>query len=127
MTGATMVHRTRKIECSGRGACDRRQFSPVRARSAHWRAHVTAPSYSLTPSSIYRTLSERATDALVPRWIFLRALGLIFFSAFYSLARQARGLIGEQGILPVGIYLQQLGEALHGATRYWYAPSLFWI
>jgi lipase maturation factor 1 len=88
---------------------------------------VTAAPYTLTRSSLFRTLSARATDVLVPRWIFLRALGLIFFSAFYSLARQAHGLIGEQGILPVGIYLQQLGEALHGAARFWYAPSLFWI
>jgi lipase maturation factor 1 len=71
-------------------------------------------------------LAARATDVLVPRWIFLRALGLIFFSAFYSLARQVLGLIGERGILPVGIYLQQISEALHGIKRFWYAPSIFW-
>ena len=32
------------------------------------------------------------------RWIFLRSLGLWFFSAFYSLAFQIKGLIGEKGI-----------------------------
>jgi len=31
---------------------------------------------------------------LWPRWIFLRALGLIFFSAFYSLAFQIKGSSG---------------------------------
>lgn len=36
------------------------------------------------------------------RWLFLRALGLIFFSAFYSLLFQIRGLIGPTGILPAG-------------------------
>ena len=40
------------------------------------------------------------SQRLVPRWIFLRALGLIYFSAFYSLVFQIRGLIGPNGILP---------------------------
>ncbi len=35
-----------------------------------------------------------------PRWIFLRALGAIFFSAFYSLWFQIHGLIGPNGISP---------------------------
>jgi hypothetical protein len=39
---------------------------------------------------------------LWPRWIWLRALGLIFLSAFYSLAFQIDGLIGPRGILPAG-------------------------
>ena len=42
---------------------------------------------------------------LWPRWIWLRALGLIFLSAFYSLAFQITGLIGPRGILPAGEYL----------------------
>ncbi|MDQ6830384.1 MAG: lipase maturation factor family protein [Gemmatimonadota bacterium] len=72
-------------------------------------------------------MAARATGAVTPRWIFLRSLGLIFFSAFYSLARQAHGLIGGQGVLPVGGYLQQVSEALPGATRFWYAPSILWL
>lgn len=36
---------------------------------------------------------------LWPRWLWLRALGLIFFSAFYSWFFQIRGLIGPEGIL----------------------------
>jgi lipase maturation factor 1 len=88
---------------------------------------VTSQPYDLNTSSLYRVIAARATDVLAPRWIFLRALGLIFLSAFYSLARQARGLIGEHGILPAGAYLQQVSEALPGVTRYWYAPSIFWI
>ena len=34
------------------------------------------------------------------RWLWLRALGLIFFSAFYSLLSQTHGLIGPNGLLP---------------------------
>src|SRR5215470_2597957 len=63
---------------------------------------------------------------LLPRWLFLRALGLIYFSAFYSLVFQIRGLLGPSGLLPAGVYLQKIAELL-GASRYWYAPTLFWI
>ena len=59
------------------------------------------------------------------RW-FLRALGLIFFSAFYSLWFQIHGLIGERGILPTGQYLQLVHRAL-GIEGYWFVPSLLWI
>ncbi len=37
-----------------------------------------------------------APPRLIPRWLFLRALGLIFFSAFYSLVFQVRGLVGPE-------------------------------
>ncbi|HWT80685.1 MAG TPA: lipase maturation factor family protein, partial [Candidatus Methylomirabilis sp.] len=60
-----------------------------------------------------------------PRWLFLRGLGLIFFSAFYSLVFQIRGLIGPEGILPAGEYLSSLGQRF-GAKAFWYAPSLLW-
>jgi lipase maturation factor len=63
---------------------------------------------------------------LVARWLFLRALGLIFFSAFYSLIFQIRGLIGPNGILPAHNYLPQVARAF-GASRFWFAPTLFWI
>ena len=36
-----------------------------------------------------------APGYLWPRWLFLRALGLIFLSAFYSFAFQIHGLIGD--------------------------------
>jgi lipase maturation factor 1 len=61
----------------------------------------------------------------VARWLFLRALGGIYFSAFFALLFQVRGLIGEQGILPAGPYL----EALRGMgwIRFWEAPTLLWF
>src|SRR3954467_13925819 len=64
---------------------------------------------------------------LWPRWLFLRALGLIFLSAFYSFAFQIHGLIGERGILPAGEYLTAVRGALGPVERVWYAPTLFWL
>jgi hypothetical protein len=67
-----------------------------------------------------------ASDRLIPRWIFLRALGLIYYSAFFSLIFQIKGLIGPSGVLPANEYLQALAERF-GHTGYWYAPTLLWF
>jgi len=63
---------------------------------------------------------------LWPRWIFLRALGAIYFSAFYSLASQDRGLIGPDGILPAGNYLDAVARALGPWQRLAFAPTVLW-
>ena len=70
---------------------------------------------------------DEAEGYLWPRWLFLRALGLIFFSAFYALAFQMHGLIGEQGILPAWRYLDRLSAVLGPLARVWFAPTLLWI
>jgi hypothetical protein len=67
-----------------------------------------------------------APNALLARWLFLRALGLIVFAAFYSLVFQIRGLIGPQGILPAADYLQLVARYASG-HRFWFAPTLLWI
>ena len=64
---------------------------------------------------------------LRPRWVFLRALGLVFLSAFYALAFQIRGLVGEHGILPAKDYLHELAVAIPGVRHLWYAPTVFWM
>ncbi|HUI74673.1 MAG TPA: lipase maturation factor family protein, partial [Candidatus Acidoferrum sp.] len=63
---------------------------------------------------------------MIPRWIFLRGLGVIYFSAFYSLAFQIRGLIAPDGLLPADLYLQHVAKLL-GHLRFWYAPTILWI
>ena len=60
------------------------------------------------------------------RWIWLRALGAMFFSAFYSLYFQIHGLIGPNGLLPASQYLEAVRSAL-GAKRFWFVPTLLWI
>src|SRR6266480_7857806 len=82
-----------------------------------------------SPGSALRWLfdsEQGASGRLLSRWIFLRALGLIYYSAFFSLVFQIRGLIGPHGILPAGEYLQALAERF-GHAGYWYAPTLLWL
>lgn len=67
-----------------------------------------------------------AEPRFIPRWIFLRCLGAIYFSAFFSLAFQIRGLIGPNGILPAGDYLQAIAHSLGYWQRLWFAPTLLW-
>ena len=69
--------------------------------------------------------NEGVRDHLVARWLFLRAVGVIYFSAFLALLFQIRGMIGSQGILPAGEYLQRLHQ--FGVLRFWYAPTLLWV
>lgn len=82
------------------------------------------------PAAIFHWLftsdPAQAPRRLAARWIFLRALGLIFFSAFYSLLGQVLGLIGPDGLLPAGEYLQAIRQVA-GASRYWEVPTLFWL
>src|SRR5277367_6856058 len=63
---------------------------------------------------------------MAPRWIFLRALAAIYFSAFYSLLFQIKGLIGPEGVLPARDYLAAVARSIP-QSRFWYAPSLFWF
>jgi lipase maturation factor len=72
-------------------------------------------------------IGEKRPGHLWPRWIFLRALGLIYFSAFYSLLFQIKGLIGPNGLLPASDYLQAVAAAVPGILRFWFVPSVLWI
>jgi hypothetical protein len=71
-------------------------------------------------------ITAKRPGHLWPRWIFLRVLGLIYFSAFYSLLFQIKGLIGTNGILPAADYLQAVNAALH-LQSYWTVPTLLWF
>jgi hypothetical protein len=67
-----------------------------------------------------------APGRLMPRWIFLRALAAIYFSAFYSLLFQIKGLIGPDGIMPANDYLVAVAQQFP-SSKFWYAPTLFWL
>jgi hypothetical protein len=66
-------------------------------------------------------------NRFLPRWIFLRALAVFYFSAFLSLLFQIEGLIGPRGILPAERYLAALRGDVPSMLRFWYAPTLFWL
>jgi hypothetical protein len=83
----------------------------------------------LRPASVIRWLFDPghgARDRLLPRWLFLRALGVIYLSAFFSLLFQIRGLIGPDGILPAAESLRAVTNSI-GFARFWYAPTLLWF
>jgi hypothetical protein len=63
---------------------------------------------------------------LSPRWRFLRLLALVYATAFASLLLQVRGLVGAQGILPAGEFLDWVRDRT-GAERYFLLPTLCWL
>jgi len=60
------------------------------------------------------------------RWLFLRALGVVYLIAFTSLRRQVLGLYGRRGVEPIAPLLRQL-RARAGRTAYRIAPTLLWF
>ncbi|MEY2546078.1 MAG: hypothetical protein QOG48_1195 [Verrucomicrobiota bacterium] len=68
---------------------------------------------------------RRPNYFLACRW-FLCALGLIYLIAFVSLWVQIDGLVGANGILPIGDYLAAAREQL-GARAMSILPTLCWL
>ncbi|MBP9914005.1 MAG: lipase maturation factor family protein, partial [Opitutaceae bacterium] len=65
---------------------------------------------------------------LWPRWLILRAVGLVFMVIFAGIIHESRALIGPDGLAPLPSLLAQL-KAAHPSlfTAFLAAPSLFWI
>lgn len=59
------------------------------------------------------------TQYWLTRFCFQRFLGFVYLIAFLVTLHQFRPLIGEQGLLPVPLFLNRV--------KFWEAPSLFWI
>jgi hypothetical protein len=60
------------------------------------------------------------------RDLFLRLLGLVFLAAFVSLAVQVRTLLGRDGLLPAGEFLDAVSSHA-GAARLHFVPTVFWF
>ncbi|MCH8226653.1 MAG: lipase maturation factor family protein, partial [Chloroflexi bacterium] len=58
--------------------------------------------------------------------LFLRVLGVIYLIAFISFGVQVLGLIGSEGILPAGEFLDRVHQSL-GFDSYRLVPTLFWF
>src|SRR5262252_91290 len=82
---------------------------------------------AFTQRAVRWWVGSGASGHILSRWAFLRALGVIYFSAFYSLLFQIRGMLGPNGLLPAGSYLQEVAKAMPGLARFWYAPTLLWL
>ena len=79
----------------------------------------------------FERLSERffsrGAPVLWARWIFLRSLGAIFFSAFLSLAWTIHGLIGPNGISPATDLLADIATRMGPLERVWRVPTFLWL
>jgi lipase maturation factor 1 len=65
---------------------------------------------------------------LWPRWLVLRAVGLVYIFAFWNIVKEGQALIGPDGIVPASALLQHLREVFPNAiTAFFRAPSLLWI
>ena len=65
---------------------------------------------------------------LWPRWIVLRAVGLVYLLIFSGIIVEGRALIGPHGLVPVADYCEKLrGIFPHGLERLIRVPSLFWL
>jgi len=73
-----------------------------------WEAKPPAGSYFLT------------------RRLFLRCLGLIYAVAFASLGAQVAGLLGENGVWPAALFLEQV-QSQTDAWRFLGFPTVFWM
>ena len=74
-----------------------------------------------------RLLQGSQRDYTLTRWLFLRALGLVYLFAFGSLAMQIIGLLGSNGILPAGNFLKSIASIYPAPDRYLLLPTLAWI
>ena len=83
-------------------------------------------------SSRYRSARETVAGWLVYQdyelvsALFLRLLGIIYLIAFASLLVQIEGLVGEQGILPVGDLLAYVNAEV-GSADWYRLPTIFWF
>ena len=62
------------------------------------------------------------------RFVFLRALGFIYFIAFLGVFNQFKGLFGQHGLLPAHLFLDRVAASYgQGVKSFWSLPTLFWI
>ena len=83
------------------------------------------PFFSALTRWFWGTHTERTTFYL-SRWLFLRGLGCIYLIAFLSLWVQIHGLVGSNGILPAGQYLEAVRQQI-GTEGHYLVPTLFWL
>src|SRR5450755_1578689 len=62
------------------------------------------------------------------RFLILRLLGIIYAVAFLVVINQIIPLIGDNGILPVGIFLNRVKQAYGSSiSAFLHLPSIFWL
>ncbi len=71
---------------------------------------------------------EIESNFWLTRFVFLRALGLVYFFAFLSLVRQLIPLLGKNGLTPARNYLESMDIRYGNKTKaFWNLPTIFWF
>jgi len=71
---------------------------------------------------------ETSSQYWLARFVFLRALGLVYFSAFLSLVNQLIPLLGKNGLTPAKNYLEALRPGFKNKfATFWNIPTIFWF
>jgi predicted DCC family thiol-disulfide oxidoreductase YuxK len=114
-----------------------------RSKKWLWWSYQHVPGFAAVSELAYRVIAENrpfasamtrllwGKDVRPPtyfwarRW-FLSALGLIYLIAFVSLWTQIDGLVGANGIIPIGVYLAN-AKAQIGPSAISVLPTLCWI
>ncbi|HVW28422.1 MAG TPA: lipase maturation factor family protein [Polyangiaceae bacterium] len=58
---------------------------------------------------------------------FTRLVGVVYVIAFASMFGQIAALVGERGVVPVGLKLAAIRRDFPGVRRFLYFPSLLWL
>ena len=73
------------------------------------------------------TVIKKPPTYWLTRFMILRLLGAIYAVAFLVAINQIVPLIGSNGLLPVGMYLKQVSDAIGTTRGFTRLPSVFWF
>ncbi|HEV2437340.1 MAG TPA: lipase maturation factor family protein [Verrucomicrobiae bacterium] len=132
-SGAEAVFRTLAHSPNWKWPLRTYEDSPAFADITEWAYSLVARNrifFSWLTRWIWGRRVEQPTHFLT-RWIFLRALGVIYLIAFVSLWTQVNGLIGHNGILPADQFMTAAKQQcdLQGISleRFHLLPTLCWF
>jgi predicted DCC family thiol-disulfide oxidoreductase YuxK len=132
-SGAEAVFRTLTKNPKHRWWLSVYEKSSVFAGATEWAYRLVAENRELF-SRLTRWLWGRHVEPsnhLLVRWVFLRALGIVYLVAFISLWTQISGLIGHNGILPTDRFMTAVAQQCNtqgiGLERFQVLPTLCWF
>ena len=84
-------------------------------------------AFQLKLTQLFSSLKRTDSSQELTRFWLLRGLGLLCFCAFFPLFFQFKPLIGSEGLLPLGQFLQRIQAQLGDQNPFITLPSLFWF
>ena len=72
-------------------------------------------------------ITAEDNQTYLTRFWLLRGLGFIYFCVFFPLIFQFKALLGENGLLPLSLYLEKLSNTYGPDFIWWKRPTLFWL